>query len=394
MPGCRDKSNWNRASHADWDQALLVIYGDASPDPGAEIDVELDDPVALNKNVTNISNTLMREYATNINNIWDGPIYQQLRRYVVRYVLRISLRPISERNYQENKRQREIDKAEQRKLESDSANERECGTLRVWKRRDSELFDQLDRAVTTGRPNERVNKVLKLIGIHMSRHPSKKEAPASHRVSSGMEYEYESDSEFDESDSEDGDCGDDQENLTGTPKTKEPTSWKLKGLEAVAIKLLDRVESLDGVTDAMVRNELYEPELYMAEEIVATRMSQSHRDAIFSAFLDRNVIDEACKAYGLVFAHWLIFVDRYTVRIQGRQVTSGTKCHVVTSTYDDKRKKKQRPPGSIDWGQELSTSGHTHVSAKTEADRLKVGQEALLAKLKPLRKRLQVIESD
>ncbi|KAF9544057.1 hypothetical protein EC957_012443 [Mortierella hygrophila] len=346
MPGCRDTSNWNRISHADWNRDLLAIYGDASPDSGAEIDVELDDPVALNKNVTNISNTLMREYATTINNIWDGPIYQQLRRYVVRYVLRINLCPISESNYRENKRQRAIDKAKQRKLE--------------------------------------------------------KEAPAraSHRVSGGMEYVYESDSEFDESDSEDGDCGDDQETLTGVPN--EPTSRKLTGLEAVAIKLLD------SVTDAMVRNELYEPELYTAEEIgvvarvvtllcfagevlddltpmdlVATRMSQSHRDAIFSAFLDRNVIDEAC-----------LFVDRYTVRIQGCQITSGTTRHVMTSAYDDKRKKKQRPPGFIDWDQELSTSVHTHASAKTEADRLKVGQEALLAKLKPLQKRLRVAESD
>ncbi|KAF9141935.1 hypothetical protein BGX30_003744 [Mortierella sp. GBA39] len=130
MPGCQDKFNWNKTSHADWDRALLAIYGDARPDPGVEIDVELVDPVALNKNATNISNTLMREYATNINNIWNGPIYQQLRRYVVRYVLRINLRPISESNYWENKRQRAVDKAEQRKLESDSANERERGTLR------------------------------------------------------------------------------------------------------------------------------------------------------------------------------------------------------------------------------------------------------------------------
>lgn len=188
-----------------------------------------------------------------------------------------------------------------------------------------------------------------------------------------------------------------------TPKTKEPSSRKLKGLEAVAIRLLDSAESLEGVTDAMVRKELYDPELYTAEEIgvvarivtlltpftpkrtgpgpdgafprhvlttgpfaylansilrasgysdftrricpvysvghrhalpldstgmhevfcggapgqfdatgpngriiassAATRMSQRHRDAMFSAFLDRSVIDEACKAHGLEFAH-------------------------------------------------------------------------------------------
>lgn len=208
MPGSRDKSNKDKTSHADWDRALLAIYGDARPDAGAEINVEFDDPVPLNKNATNISNTLMREYATNINNIWDGSIHQKLRLYVIRYLLRINLRPISENNYRENKRQRAIDKAEQRKLESDSANERERGAFRVWRRRHTELCDQLDRAVSTERPNERINKVLRLIGIHLSRHPSKKEAltRSSRRDSGGMEYEYESDSEFDESDSEDSDC--------------------------------------------------------------------------------------------------------------------------------------------------------------------------------------------
>lgn len=210
MPGYGNRSNKDMTSHVDWDEALLAIYGDARFSIRAGIDVEPDNPVApLNKHATNISNALMREYATNINNIWDGSIYQQLRRYVVRYVLRINLRPISENNHRENKRQRAIVKAEQRKLESDSARERERGTLRAWKRRNADLFDQLDKAVSIGRPNERINKVLGLIGTHLGRHPSKKETPAmsSRRVSGGMENEYDSDSDFDESDSEDSDCG-------------------------------------------------------------------------------------------------------------------------------------------------------------------------------------------
>ncbi|KAG0275258.1 hypothetical protein BGZ96_003856, partial [Linnemannia gamsii] len=500
MPGYANRSNKDKASHADWDQALRAMYADDRPDVGAEVDVESDDSVApLNRNATNISNALMREFATNINNIWSGSIYHQLRRYVIRYLLRINLRPISEQNYRENKRQRAINKAEERKLKSDTAQERGRATLRAWRRRNMDLLISWIKPSPPGaRTNESTSSSISLGRIW--------EASAMLPSHTNMN-EYEFDSDFEESDAEDSDFGeeDDQKSPSSgsnvensayssvSPKTKEPSSQKLKGLEAVSIKLLDSADTLNGVTDAMVREELYNPELYTAEDIgmvtrmvtlltpftpkrtgpgpdgafprhilttgpfaylansilrasgysdftrrlcpvhsvghrhalpldatgmyevfygpdpdwfdvvgpngriissaVATRMSLSHKDAMFSAFLDRGVIDEVCKAHGLHFAQRLIYVDRYTVRIQGRQIKAGPNRQPVTSAYDDKRKKKQNRPGFIDWCDELSTSGHTRGSAKAEADRQKVEQEALIAKLKPLRKNIQVAEA-
>jgi len=73
----------------------------------------------------------------------------------------------------------------------------------------------------------------------------------------------------------------------------------------------------------------------------------------------------------------------------GYHAMTGPSRHVCSSAYDTKRKKHQRAPGTVDWGVELSLSGHSKSSAEAEAEKLKEQEALLLEELTPLMKEAQ-----
>lgn len=69
----------------------------------------------------------------------------------------------------------------------------------------------------------------------------------------------------------------------------------------------------------------------------------------------------------------------------GKQAATSPNRHPASSAYDDKRKKKIRPPGIQSWSQELEQSGHTRKSAQAASDEAKLKQEGLNRQLAPMR---------
>lgn len=173
----------------------------AAADANVEVGYQSED--SSKESLGGLTATLMREYATNIKMIWSGDIYERLRRYVVHNVLRLNLRPQSEEKHRIQKRKRAIKKAEEMKEASASASQKRRESLRNWKRRNQDLFNQLDHAFDTSRDEERINKIFGLIDIHQERRPGVKEQNKSRGLTQSDDYE--TDSEFDGSDDSDDD---------------------------------------------------------------------------------------------------------------------------------------------------------------------------------------------
>ncbi|KAG9067605.1 hypothetical protein KI688_012390 [Linnemannia hyalina] len=271
----------------------------AAADANVEVGYQSED--SSKESLGGLTTTLMREYATNIKMIWSGDIYERLRRYVVHNVLRLNLRPQSEEKHRIQKRKRAIKEAEEVKEASASTSRKRRESLRNWKSRDE----------------ERINKIFGLIDIHQEWRPGVKEQNKSRGLTQSDDYE--TDSEFDDSDNSDDDM-DTELVVSGSSKSsddilrpcthtadqdcemgvmeeqsdagrsinaeaqssgpsqsvarsstgqKEPTSKKLRGLEAVAIRLLELPDSNIPITEETVKAKLYEPEMYSTDEILA-----------------------------------------------------------------------------------------------------------------------------
>ncbi|KAK3808983.1 MAG: hypothetical protein J3R72DRAFT_505748 [Linnemannia gamsii] len=289
---------------------------DASTAADADIESECQSEGLMKESLGTLTTTVMREYATNVRMIWSGDIYERLRRYVVRTVLRLNLRPQSEAKHRLQKQNRAMKKAEEVAAASMSASRKRQESQRNWKRWSQDLFNQLDHAIDTGRDMDRINKIFGLIDIHQERQPGVKEQNKSCGLNQSDDYE--TDSEFDDSDDEGDDgeavdsgsgkrcddvfgpraptAGQDCEmteeqpdagctfntetqgcdvydsvarSPTGPPSPKEPTAKRLKGLEAISIKLLELPDSNEPITEETVRGKLFEPENYSSNEIEA-----------------------------------------------------------------------------------------------------------------------------
>ncbi|KAG0379405.1 hypothetical protein BGX24_000570 [Mortierella sp. AD032] len=289
---------------------------DTSTAAGADIESGCQSEDLMKESLGTLTTAVMREYATNARMIWSGDIYERLRRCVVPTVLRLDLRPQSEAKHRLQKQNRAIKKAEEVAAASISASRKRQESQRNWKRRNQDLFNQLDHAIDTGRDMDRINKIFGLIDIHQERQPRVKEQNKSCGLNQSDDSE--TDSEFDDSDDEgddgeavdsgsgkrcddvfgpraptagqdcemaeeqpDADCTFNTETQdcdaydsvacspTGPPSPKEPTAERLKGLEAISIKLLELPDSNEPITEENVRGKLFEPENYSSDEIEA-----------------------------------------------------------------------------------------------------------------------------
>lgn len=88
-------------------------------------------------------NEMLRTMATNIHNIWSGNIYGDIKRAVVRYLVRLFLRPLSEEWYRKLKKK----KAKERKDRIAAKHSKARMRRKRWWQRVSSLVDQLDRVI-------------------------------------------------------------------------------------------------------------------------------------------------------------------------------------------------------------------------------------------------------
>ncbi|KAG9070753.1 hypothetical protein KI688_008293 [Linnemannia hyalina] len=408
----------------------------AAADANVEVGYQSED--SSKESLGGLTATLMREYATNIKMIWSGDIYERLRRYVVHNVLRLNLRPQSEEKHRIQKRKRAIKKAEEMKEASASASQKRRESLRNWKRRNQDLFNQLDHAFDTSRDEERINKIFGLIDIHQERRPGVKEQNKSRGLTQSDDYE--TDSEFDGSDDSDDDM-DTELVVSGSSKSsddvlmpcthtadqdcemgvmeeqsdagrsinaeaqssgpsesvarsstgpKEPTSKKLRGLEAVAIRLLELPDSNIPITEETVKAKLYEPEMYSTEEILAVlRLVTLLRPFTPKKAHSGPQSTSYPKSVLTLGPFVMTYVDFYTVRITGRRAITGPNRHFTNSAYEDKKKKHVKPSGVINWTSELLETGHTPQSAAKASEEIKIVQDRLVTELQPLKKGLK-----
>ncbi|GJJ77392.1 hypothetical protein EMPS_09751 [Entomortierella parvispora] len=120
--------------HPVWDHVVSLIN---------ETSV-MDDAVSCPTGMSQSRTELLRTMATNISNIWSGNIYSNLKRHVVRYLLRLHLRPLSEERYRALKKQKAEEKQQRQAVRQEKSRLR---PKRHWQKLRS-LLDQLDRAVT------------------------------------------------------------------------------------------------------------------------------------------------------------------------------------------------------------------------------------------------------
>ncbi|GJJ74279.1 hypothetical protein EMPS_06637 [Entomortierella parvispora] len=243
-------------------------------------------------------NEMLRAMATNIHNIWNGSIYNDLKRAVVRCLVRVFLRPLSEEWYRQFKKKKAKERRERIAAKQGKARKRQ---KRSWQRTTS-LINQLDSTIGTcdrrwsgatlflsdpqtgGCP--RVTRVQTLIGLL---NPAV--APLlSPFAAVDDEYEDEAYMDIDEDDDDDADIweADDADGfeeaveaemsiatlgqaIESTEKAaarkKEPKSKYLKGIEALICKLIDMASLPDLISEAEIRNHLFSGQSFKDNEI-------------------------------------------------------------------------------------------------------------------------------
>jgi hypothetical protein len=157
------------------------------------------------------ANTLYREYATAIDQLWTGSLYTRLRNYIIRCLLKLWLRPQKEQRFRDLKSKLAQDKAIAIKEQSELKAAGPRWTMKAWRRKSSDLFEQLMDALNrldAGKCHEsRVVAVLGLIDKHEQHRPS---GCKSVNQSMGLSW-----SRFrDDEDSEDSDTDDDDKGIS------------------------------------------------------------------------------------------------------------------------------------------------------------------------------------
>ncbi|GJJ75259.1 hypothetical protein EMPS_07617 [Entomortierella parvispora] len=438
-PAEKKRKTEKENNHADWITLVECIQRTASDDDNFRENAEC--PAGLSQTL----NTLLRTAATDIANIWNGNIYGDIKRAVVRYLVRIHLRPLGEERYRQNKKkwaEKKMHTSTQSQGSTDDVDHQE-----VMLDDDGDYDDE----------------------------------------------EMDEDDGFREALEEEAK----EEEVKGELMRKaEPTSKHLRGLETVICKLLDIGELSGLVTKDIVRQHLFDSHTFKENEVDAaviiinalrpftpkptsgtiprhvlatgpfaylanhllhamgfgdfTRKlypissagklhplplgstgirealcssKKEHFDVfdaegtlcstqalgvknapvIFSAFFDMSVIHSICQKYGLVFADRLLFVDKNTVRIMGHGIRKDApKDLFKEKRLKTKKSKKQREPSYSQLRQqELEKEGMTKPQAKKIADDLtdtiKVKEKALQGrnrKAANLEKQLKTLKSN
>ncbi|GJJ70397.1 hypothetical protein EMPS_02746 [Entomortierella parvispora] len=297
-PAEKKRKTEKENNHADWTTLVECIQKTASDDDNFRENAEC--PAGLSQTL----NTLLRTAATDIANIWNGNIYGDIKRAVVRYLVRIHLRPLGEERYRQNKK-----KWAEKKMHSKAARK---PRNRVESRRRKKLFsllDQLDRTVrkctnewsgstlilTDPTDNEplysrvdRVQRLLRLINIASTQSQGSTDDVDHQEVMLGDDGDYD-DEEMDEDDgfrealeeeAKEEEVKGGSENATSDPchaaaaekelmRKAEPTSKHLRGLETVICKLLDIGELSGLVTKDIVRQHLFDSHTFKENEVDA-----------------------------------------------------------------------------------------------------------------------------
>ncbi|KAG9067124.1 hypothetical protein KI688_011905 [Linnemannia hyalina] len=252
--GAGSKAGETGSVHPSWDKCVAAmlpsvkntIGGSSSASPNINPEVRTPEGIFLT------ANTLYREYATNVTQLWTGSLYKDLRDRVIQYLLRLWLRPQKEQQYRDVK-------IEQAKEKASAVAEAK------------DLFDQLNdsierlQAETCG--ESRIVALLGLIDLHDQNRPhNNTESGKSPRIKQFQD------------DEDDDDC--DATNpsrataldldTASTPLYIDgPASSHLIPLQVVTRILLEDPYITGEVMTDMVADILHDPEKFTGEELDA-----------------------------------------------------------------------------------------------------------------------------
>ncbi|GJJ78521.1 hypothetical protein EMPS_10880 [Entomortierella parvispora] len=282
-----------------------------------------DDEFATNavcpKGMSQSRPEVLKTIATSYHNIWKAKLYLDLKRAVVRYLLRLHLRPLGEQRYRDQKKRFAENKASEaaEKLKSPYVRRKAyrwtakkvlvqldeaistCKT--AWNGNILELRDPLDLKDRQSRI-ARVSNVFRLLRdvvdktkaadkdigdlkLKLDRGGSNDQSSNSEVIPTSYDIielaqegdDFDGERDLQEEDDFDGECqeedGLDQAETESAPEPEvvrdalEPTGKHLRGLEAVTCLLLDKSDCPSHVTPAFVREYLFDEEMFNDTEV-------------------------------------------------------------------------------------------------------------------------------
>ncbi|KAF9574644.1 hypothetical protein EC968_005874 [Mortierella alpina] len=279
--GSRGTSAETKAKHPVWEMIASAIED--------ESDADLRKLTGLTATVTEA----IREFATAINNLWEGSIYKKLLDYLLRVLLRLHLAPVREQKTRDLRKRKALEK--QRTIEKKRAvEEGSRAHHKQWLRKTTDLLDQLSDIVESATEEvvrRRVPILLSLLREHQRLEPERREQTRLPSIeeslrsaaesqdkdvippvlvdheqgpqlgpthSTGVEHEAAEDVEYDSDDEDKDSVFGDEMGATVletkvTPIKKEPPSTRLKALQAVLRKLLETDTGDELIDRAWVR---------------------------------------------------------------------------------------------------------------------------------------------
>ncbi|KAI8349760.1 hypothetical protein B0O80DRAFT_140303 [Mortierella sp. GBAus27b] len=125
--------------------------------------------------------------------------------------------------------------------------------------------------------------------------------------------------------------------------------------------------------------------------------ARKHKDAVLESFFDMSKVHSTCHDHGITFTDRLIYVDRYTVRLQGEIIPAleSNRRHPFVNHYDE-RKKRKRQGGNDEksWGQERLECGKTKEELEELADKASLKVQSLDKEIRDLQKQLRTVADD
>ncbi|KAF9575456.1 hypothetical protein EC968_003061 [Mortierella alpina] len=270
--GSRGTSVETKAKHPVWEMIASAIED--------ESDADLRKLTGLTATVTEA----IREFATAINNLWEGSIFKKLLDYLLRVLLRLHLAPVREQKTKELRKRKASEK--ERTIELKRAVEVGSRTQsKQWLRKTIDLLDQLSDVVESAteevmrrrehqrlEPERREQKRLPSIEESLNSAAESQDKDVIPPVlvdheqgpqpgptpSTGVEHESAEDAEYDSDDEDKDSVFGDETGATVleskvTPIKKEPPSARLKALQAVLRTLLETDTGDELIDRAWVR---------------------------------------------------------------------------------------------------------------------------------------------
>ncbi|KAG0038474.1 hypothetical protein BGZ83_003077, partial [Gryganskiella cystojenkinii] len=430
-----------RGQHPLWDRIVNLLQGRQSSDAAFLSNACCPDGLSLTRN------ELLRTLGTNIGNLWSSTLYFKLKSAVVRYLLRLHLRPIGEQKHRDVRAL----KAKEKKDKAATKDVKPATIRKALGHKRARLLGQLDQAIKTCNLNwsgptllmgnpvmrdgtrsrvQRVHTILGLIDANERILLSISDDQGSGTITNTLvtaSIEVEDDEEDEAATNDDGFLEAVEEDLTkrkgdeGTKvnvPVKEPTSKHLRGLEAVTRDLIDDASFGAEVTVEDVRQRLHEPDNFPATEIIVAgtvispescvqyRLVESCSQFLLVLLESARFCAQKALATLTCWTYWdyaqdmasyfqtgkFTFIDRDTVRVLGEI----TRPDPLRNVWTKKRKEhRPRPRSSEDnpYLLQLQESGMSDDQAAAVASYVADELEVMSSTLARLNRKLAVEEA-